>query len=186
MDNFFEILIYLIIIISFLSSLFKKKEPEKKPGSIPPVPERERDISTSSVESGMETKPAESYDILNEIENIFKENMRIPTPQPQEKIRTTLEQKEEEKYREAFETNYDTQDVRKFSAESRAIKSRDAMRKLDEKTLREAEKFEELLKEHSILEKKKHPIVDKLKNPQSLKEYILISEILGKPVAYRK
>ncbi|AFH49958.1 Hypothetical protein IALB_2255 [Ignavibacterium album JCM 16511] len=186
MDNFFEILIYLIIIFSFLSSLFKKKEQEKKPGSSLPVPEREKEMSTSSVESGMETKPAESYDILKEIENIFKENMGIPAPQPEEKNKTILQQKEEEKFDEAFSTNYDKQDARMFSAESRAIRSRDAVKKLDEKTLHEAEKFEELLKEHSILEKKKHPIVDKLKNPQSLKEYILISEILGKPVAYRR
>lgn len=42
-------------------------------------------MSTSSVESGMETKSAESYDILKEIENIFKENMGIPVPQPEEK-----------------------------------------------------------------------------------------------------
>lgn len=186
MDNFFEILIYLIIIISFLSSFFKKKEPEKKPGSSLPVPPKERDTTLSSMETKSETGTAESYDILKEIENIFKENMGIPTPQPQEKNRTLTEQKEKEKYEQAFETNYDKQDVRRISAESRAIKSRDAVKKLDEKTLREAEKFEELLKDSSESQRKKHPVVEKLKNPQSIKEYIIISEILGKPAAYKR
>ncbi|MFN3693410.1 MAG: hypothetical protein ACK4UV_00250 [Ignavibacterium sp.] len=186
MDNFFEILIYLIIIISFLSSFFKKKEPEKKPGSSLPSPKKENETPISSAGYGSETKSAESYDILKEIENIFKENMGIPSPQPQEKNRTLSEQKEEEKYKQAFETNYDKQDARMISAESRAIKSRDTVKKLDEKTLREAEKFEELLKANSESQRKRHPIVDKLKNPQSLREYILISEILGKPVAYKR
>ncbi|WP_304130619.1 hypothetical protein [Ignavibacterium album] len=186
MDNIFEILIYLIIIFSFLSSLFKKKEQEKKPGSSLPLPQKESKTSAASMEQGMEIKSDESYDILKEIENIFKENMEIPKPQPQEKNRTVLEQKEEEKYKEAFDTNYDKQDARIISAENRAIKSREALKKLDDKTIQEAEMFEELLKEHSASERKKHPIVDKIKNPQSLREYILISEILGKPAAYKR
>ncbi len=186
MDNFFEILIYLLILISFLGSFFKKKEQEKKPGGSAPVPNKDSDTFTLTSESGTEPRQAENYDILKEIENIFKENMGIPVPQTQQKDKTSPEQKKDEKYKEAFATNYDKQDVRLLSAESRGLKSREVTRKLDEKTLREAEKFEELLKEHSITERKKHPIVDKLKNPRSLKEYILISEILGKPAAYRR
>lgn len=186
MDNFFEILIYLLILISFLGSFFKKKEQEKKPERSAPVPKKDSDTFTLSSETKSEPQEAESYDILKEIEDIFKENMGIPLPQTQQKDTTSLEQKEAEKYSEAFTTNYDRQDARSLSAESRGLKSREVIRKLDEKTLREAEKFEELLKEHSIAERKKHPIVDKLKNPRSLKEYILISEILGKPAAYKR
>lgn len=186
MDNFFEILIYLIIIFSFLSSLFKKKEQEKKPGSTSPVPEREKEFSTSSVESGMEAKHSESYDVLKEIENIFKENMGIPIPQNQKKNKTISQQKENDKSEKTFEMNYDSQDEEMVSAESRAIKSSDGIDKLDEKTIRDAEKFEELLKINSRSGKKKHQIAYKLKNPQTLKEYIIVSEILGKPVAYRR
>lgn len=183
MDNFFEILIYLIIIISFLSSFFKKKEPEKKPGKSSPLPEsKPADYSDSSVES----KPVESYDILREIENIFKESMGVPAPKPQPDYQQVPEQKEEVKYRQASERNYDREDTRRVTAESRALRSREDAKKLDEQTLREAEKFEELLKYQSEIKRKKHPIVNKLHNPQSLKEFVLISEILGKPVAYKR
>lgn len=183
MDNFFEILIYLIIIISFLSSFFKKKEPEQKRGSNQPLPESKPSDYT---DAKIETKAEESYDILKEIENIFKENMGVPVPKPEGENKTVIQQKEEEKFQDAFDKNYDKEDIRRVSAESRAIKSRDDSKKLDEKTLREAEKFEELLKSQSEFKRRKHPIIDKLHNPQSLKEYVLISEILGKPVAYKR
>lgn len=184
MDNFFEILIYLIIIISFLSSFFnKKKEQEQKRRNNQPLPKSEPSDYT---DAKIETKPEESYDILKEIENIFKENMGVPVPKSEEENKTVIQQKEKEKFHDAFDKNYDKEDVRRVSAESRAIKSRDASKRLDEKTLREAEKFEELLKSQSGFKKRKHPIIDKLHNPQSLKEYVLISEILGKPVAYKR
>jgi hypothetical protein len=183
MDNFFEILIYLIIIISFLSSFFKKKEQEQKRGNNQPLPKSEPSDYT---DTKMETKTEESYDILKEIENIFKENMGVPASKPERENKTVIQQKEDEKFQDAFERNYDKEDVRRVSAESRAIKLRDDSKKLDEKTLREAEKFEELLKSQSEFRKSRHPIVDKLHNPQSLKEYVLISEILGKPVAYKR
>ncbi|WP_337864504.1 hypothetical protein [Ignavibacterium sp.] len=183
MDNFFEILIYLIIIISFLSSFFKKKEPQKKPGSSLPLPEsKTKDYSETSVES----KPVESYDILKEIENIFKEGMGVPVPKPQPENQKVPQEKEDEKYQQVFEKNYDREDIRLVTAESRALKSREDAKKLDEKILREAEVFEELLNYHSEITKRRHPIVDKLHNPQSLKEFVLISEILGKPVAYKR
>ncbi|MCL6494600.1 MAG: hypothetical protein K6T54_07445 [Ignavibacterium sp.] len=183
MDNFFEILIYLIIIISFLSSFFKKKEPEQKRGNNQPLPKSE---PTDYTDTKIETKTEESYDILKELENIFKENMGVPAPKPEQENKTVIQQREEEKFQEAYGRNFDKEDVRRVSAESRAIKSRDDLRKLDEKTLREAEKFEELLKYQSELKKMKHPIIDKLHNPQLLKDYVLISEILGKPVAYKR
>lgn len=183
MDNFFEILIYLIIIISFLSSFFKKKEPEQRRGKDQSLPKNEPSDYTDAT---IETKPEESYDILKEIENIFKENMGGSVPKPERENKTVIKQKEEEKFQDAFDRNYDKEDIRRVSAESRAIKSRDDSKRLDEKTLRKAEKFEELLKSQSEYNKRKHPIIDKLHNPQSLKEYVLISEILGKPVAYKR
>lgn len=185
MDNFFEILIYLIIIVSFLSSLFKKKEPEKKPGTTTPHPKTDDKSLEGSIDLAKESKQSESYDILREIENIFKENMGIPVPSPTQS-QTSAETKAEEKYEQAFQRNYDKEDIRTLSAEDRAIKSRQDIKKLDEKTIREAEKFEELLMTKSALIKKQHPIVSKLYEPKSLKEYILISEILGKPVAYKR
>lgn len=183
MDNFFEILIYLIIIISFLSSFFKKKEPEQKRGGNQPLPKSE---PSDYNDAKIATKQEESYDILKEIENIFKENMGVPVPKPEQENKTVIQQKEEEKFQDAFEKNYDKEAIRRVSAESRAIKSRDDSKRLDEKTLQEAEKFEELLKSQPEFKKRKHPIIDKLHNPQSLKEYVLISEILGKPVAYKR
>lgn len=185
MDNFFEILIYLIIIVSFLSSLFKKKEPGKKPGTTVAYPKTDDKSQYGSIDLSKESKQSESFDILREIENIFKENMGLPVPSPTQ-TQTSTETKAEEKYEQAFQRNYDKEDIRTLSAEDRAIKSRQEIKKLDERTIREAEKFEELLMTKSDLTKKKHPIIEKLHEPKSLKEYILISEILGKPVAYKR
>ncbi len=186
MDNFFEILIYLIIIVSFLSSLFKKKEPDNnKPKSRSPVPDGRENISTSTASSGTETSHSESYDILKEIENIFKENMGIPAPSSEQQKKSE-ELEADEKYEQAFQKNYDLQDNRILSAENRALKSRENVRILDEKTISEADKFEELLLTKSALTKRRHPIVEKIHNPESLREFILISEILGKPAAYKR
>jgi hypothetical protein len=183
MDNFFEILIYLIIIISFLSSFFKKKEPEKKTGGASPFP---KDETSDYEETKIETKQSENYDILKEIENIFNENMGIPLPEPQQENKTVLKQTKNENFQKVLDKNYDKEDIRRESAESRAKRSRDEYKKMDENTLKQAEIFEELLRSKSENRKTKHPIIEKLHNPQTLKEYILISEILGKPVAYKR
>ncbi|HSL89763.1 MAG TPA: hypothetical protein VK870_10700, partial [Ignavibacteriaceae bacterium] len=77
MDNFFEILIYLFIIVTFLSSIFKKKKPvPQKPEARVPQQREEVDISYSP-EQEMESTPVKSsstdeYDILKELEQFFK------------------------------------------------------------------------------------------------------------------
>ena len=90
MDNFFEILIYLLIIISFLSGLFKKKNKQKRPPSQrtqTPQP-NEREVTAA------QSPPKEEYDILNELEDFFKvgdektetQQVRIPPEQKYEPV----------------------------------------------------------------------------------------------------
>ncbi|MGB5529786.1 MAG: hypothetical protein WBQ32_07445, partial [Ignavibacteriaceae bacterium] len=86
MDNFFEILIYVIIIVSFLSSIFKKKkQQQQKPPARPDQQEEypQKDVSVA------QTQPKQEYDILKELEDFFKvgeEQIPIPAPQQQSKI----------------------------------------------------------------------------------------------------
>src|SRR3989304_2618315 len=131
MDDYFQYLIYLFIIISFLSSIFRKKDkPQSKPGEPTPNPPVKPKRSTSQ----------EDYDILKEIENMFK------TQSPQ------AEAKPE-----------------KISIEGRKHET-------DSKNL---------MKKRQVVDASK-TLKQKFKRPSTLKEYVIISEILGKPKAFQE
>ena len=87
MDNFFEILIYVIIIVSFLSSIFKKKkQQQQKPPARPDQQEEypQKDVSVA------QTQPKQEYDILKELEDFFKVGNELPGQE-----RKTITQPEE-------------------------------------------------------------------------------------------
>ncbi len=87
MDDLFQYLIYGILIFSFLSSFFKKKGPPKQN----PLPREQETDSISyqekstSLNSDVAVKKNEEYDILRELENMFKGNLKIPDqPRPKQ------------------------------------------------------------------------------------------------------
>ena len=89
MDNFFEILIYLLIIISFLSGLFRKKDKKKRP----PLQKPESQQPTERELSVAQSPPKEEYDVLKEIEDFFK----VGDEQTEtKKTRTPIEQTAEQ------------------------------------------------------------------------------------------
>lgn len=186
MDNFFEVLIYLIIIISFLSSLFQKKEKPKTTQK----PEGTAQQKPSDGFSEFENVPLEvessssGYDILSEIEKIFNEDLGAPKPKQEPEIRTTS--RIEDRSLEAESVNYDKFDLEKRIALETQARFQKKEIKIDSKTELAAKMFEELLKKQGAKKRERHPIVQKIKNPQLIKDYIVVSEILNKPLALRK
>ncbi|RPI75819.1 MAG: hypothetical protein EHM47_01580 [Ignavibacteriales bacterium] len=185
MDNIFEILIYLFIIISFLSSFFRKKKPETKPGgqTIKPPPE------PTQVKSSQQ----EEYDLLKEIEKMFKTESSFP--EKQEEI-TFEKEKSYEPSSEHFDTSewhQPTPSEHKTiieQAETWEEKTRKAEAKrkaINEETERRARIFEQHLavKQGTKSEIRKN-IRNSFKNPKTLKEYIVFSEIIGKPKAFQE
>jgi len=205
MDDFVQILIYLIIIVSFLSSIFKKK---KKQTPVPPVKQKP-DISSNDNEdyqTGVKTKE-EEYEIFREISDLFKAGtpQRTETGQKQTKIEERTQSENLPSSSEHVSTEYGKTTSEHASYETGPSSTEHAdtysehtidpswhkpkdwakekKHKVEPTVEKQAEKFRELLErresEQSIYKSK---IKERLKNPQSLKEYVLISEILGKPI----
>lgn len=193
MDNFFEILIYLFIIVTFLSSIFKKKKPvSKKPEARVPQQREEVDISYSPEQemqpTSVKSSSSDEYDILKELEQFFKvgEPQQKPAPKPQPKIPPTrVEQKKktvEDSWRTRTDSEHKYEDI--WEKKSRDVAQR--QKDVDSLTSRQAAKFEEMLNVKKVYSTAfERNIKKRLKHPSSLKEYIVISEILGKPKALK-
>jgi hypothetical protein len=202
MDDLFQYLIYAIIIISFLSSFFKKKEPPKQT----PLPKAKQPQNTASVKQQevsdefSVSQKKDEYDILRELENLFKGEVNIPQqPQPKPPVLEDVY-----KSREIKDTNLDSRDDTRFSRDvqdksplgyratydqtiaDRKIASGRPSQQVDAKIEASAKEFEKVL---AGPRKQRAAITEfnrKLKNPRSVREYILFSEILGKPKALRR
>lgn len=195
MDNFFEILIYLFIIFTFLSSVFKKKKPEQqKPKANIPQERQESEI-TYSPEEEMDSAPVKSssdeYDILKELEQFFKvgepTHQQAPKPKPPvipQPAEVKPKQKAlEESWRVKTESEHKYEDF--WGKRQRDVDAR--KKEVDSMASLQASKFEELLKEKKVYSTAfQRNIKKRIKEPASLKEYIIISEILGKPKALRR
>lgn len=200
MDALFQYLIWGIIIFSFLSSFFKKKEPPKQT----PAQRNQRDDSNISLKQGSSSTPEvitqkrDEYDILKEIENLFKGEVNIPQPQ----TRPTQEPYDFSD-REIKDKNLDMADDRRFhrSVEEKEpigfretyddkIASRKTVlrqsRTVSPKIEADAKKFEKLLSDKSKQRTEINNFNLRLKNHTAIREYILFSEILGKPKALRR
>lgn len=189
MDNVFEILIYLIIIISFLSSIFKKKkqQPQKKPPAQQPQPDEYYQTQPTEV-SIPQTQPKEDYDILKELEDFFKVGdeptaRKVPVPQqPAESVPTLEEHTKSE--------NWKTPTLSEHYADDWELKKEEVTKRVarvDSSIEKKAVMFEEsLTKREAVYSSIAMTVKSKIGNPSTLKEYIIFSEILGKPKALRR
>lgn len=205
MDNFFEILIYVIIIISFLSSIFKKKRKQAPPDR----PESTQYDTSDSLQEETQpvitvTQPSQKseYDIMKEIEDFFKvgeeQSESIPEKAESLETKTTVfdESKEQEKFKEHIpdeswhtttpsEHTYSDFRGRQSSKREGTVEKKAV--KVDYKIEEQAARFEKQLEKYkpttSEISKK---IKERLKNPASLKDYIIIAEIMNKPKALRR
>jgi hypothetical protein len=208
MDNFFEILIYVIIIISFLSSIFKKKKAKA------PHDQRPESMQYDTSASGHMQEEAQpeitvtrqsqksEYDIMKEIEDFFKvggeQTESLPEKAESLETKTTVfdESKEQGKFKEHIPdeswhtttlSEHTYSDFRgRQSAKREGTVEKKAV-KVDSKIEEQAARFEKQLEKYkpttSEISKK---IKERLKNPASLKDYIIIAEIMNKPKALRR
>ncbi|MGE5811037.1 MAG: hypothetical protein ACM339_06010 [Ignavibacteria bacterium] len=205
MDDFIQILIYLIIIISFLSSVFKKKE-KKEPSQS--IPQRRPQPGIPDAYETAKTNEDET-DIFREISDLFK--AELPQKPDPDRRKTTIEQRSEsvptssehssEEYKKT-ESEHVSYEREKSSIEHSPTYSEHNLDlswhqptewikkkkpKIDASIEKRADSFKKLLeKKRTETNIYNFKIRDTLKNPQSLKEYILVSEIIGRPKALKK
>jgi hypothetical protein len=193
MDNLFEYLIYGFIIISFISSFFKKKKRlPKEPSDQTPL-QRTDIMENKIVDIPPSQEPkAEEYNILKEIESFFD----VGQPQQTEKeVHSDKKMYEGAKDRENYipvpEKSFHTLTASEHTFTNPWDEKRKELEKQKKKLSPEIEKrasaYEEsLLKKDSAATGIIRDINERLKNPTSLKEYIIISEIIGKPKALKR
>lgn len=187
MDNFFEVLIYLFIIFSFLSPLFKKKK-QQNPQSGSKVP----DLNTGDRQLKT-TPPAEDYEILKELENLFKKD----TPQ---KISGSIETQKSEsnldknislenKPADYDESSWHTPTVSEHTENPNwtdsQIKSRMLKPILDKSVDELTKKF---VQSEVVKRNMGNPVQSRVRevfsNQKSFREYYIFSEIINKPKAF--
>ena len=181
MDNsFVEILFYGFIIFLVLSSLFKKKPQDKGSEQTQALDEDENKNSEN-----------ENSDILTEIENIFDDqkskvkNPYLSQPEPED---YNLSNEPEEPV--PFIENNSDPYRDNISSKTPQVKKdyvSNEVKILDSYMEKEADKFGKyfsLNKENDDLIIKN--LREKISNKDLLKEYFIISEILGKPKALRR
>lgn len=205
MDDLFKIIIWGIIIFSFLRPLFKKKETPKQSSSS----RDEKPDLVSYEQKTAETQPDtfaqknDDYDILREIEKMFKGDSNIPDqPKPKQVDPYDIYESHEIKDKDLNKINdprmehsvqdqnpigyraaYDNE--KKLNRKNLATE-RGQNRAIDAKTETEAKNFEKVL---AGLHKKstvQSEFRKKIKNPTTIREYVIFSEILGKPKALRR
>ena len=187
MDNVFEILIYLIIIISFLSSIFKKKKQQQQ--QRPPARQPQTDETIQTEVAVPQSEKKEDYDILRELEDFFKvgeepsgQQIPIPVPPQQQKVPESEEHTLTDSWHAKTESeHYVDEWERKRSEVKKMITS------VDSSIEKKAALFEASLDKKDIAYSGIALSVKlKMRNPSTLKEYIIFSEILGKPKALRR
>jgi hypothetical protein len=205
MDDLFQYLIYGVIIFSFLSSFFKKKEPPKQTPQKPA--QKPESISyqqrSAKVEPDIIAQKNDEYDILRELENLFKGEIKIPEQQKPKQVDSydvyqpreikdknldlvldkRMQRGVEDKKPIGSRSTYDD----KIVYDRKNVDAKQMLaRAVDSKIEASAREFEKVL---AGPRKQRAAITDfnrKLKNPSTVREYILFSEILGKPKALRR
>jgi hypothetical protein len=184
MDNVFEILIYLFIIISFISSFVKKKKQQQKP----PVRQQpvDKDYQTEVATPQSETK--EEYEILTELEDFFKVGEDSGAgekniPRQQTEPETSMEEHvKTDSWHAPTESEHVMDRWERKKSEVQKI-----MSSVDSAIEQKAALFEESLgKKETAYSTLALAVKSKMKNPVRLKEFIIFSEILGKPKALRR
>ena len=184
MDNVFEILIYLFIIISFISSFLKKKKQQQKP----PARQQPVDENYQTEVATPQTQTKKDYDILTELEDFFKVGEETAAgeksiPQQQTEPATKMEEHvKTDSWHAPTESEHVLDRWKRKQSEVKEI-----LAGVDSAIEQKAALFEQSLgKKETAYSTLALAVKSKMKNPSTLKEYIIFSEILGKPKALRR
>jgi hypothetical protein len=216
MDDYFQIIIYLIIIFAFLNSLFKKKDkgeaPKRTAGSSP----QQQRKTYSSGET--EQKRQNEYDILKEIEGLFKgektypsadrkaesdieiaEMRKVPASEHTEDKEWHTEDEEwhsenkewhtenKEWHTESDEWHEKSTTEHELDKSWHSITQYKRTNPVDAVIEKEAEKFERMLAERNkVVPYPFNELRKILYSPKTLQDYIVVSEIIGKPKYLRR
>lgn len=186
MDDLFQILIYLLIIISFLAPVFRKKNQPKKtdekqgmrmPGSDVPVNSAPRHYPAKSQQ--------QDYDVLKELENFFK----VGTEDEKDEVIPTAKGTVVNEYQTEPEPVLKTQSIDYQSMwEKKKAEVENIVSSVDKNIEMQAKKFQEQIEDRKIL--KTNDLIIRLRknlsNPATLREYFVFSEIIGKPKSRRR
>ncbi len=207
MNDYFQILIYLIIIFAFLNSLFKKKDKKDPPRPSNSPGPGTKDTYTSDYEQ--KAKQSE-YDILKEIEGLFKGEHDYSS---QRKMESDIEKADmrkvprsehtEDKEWHTGDSEWHTGDSEWHTEEEEwheqstsehqlekswhSITQYKRAPEVDTAIVKEAKKFEQMLADRN--KEVPYPFKDlrkKLYSPETLQDYIVVSEIIGKPKYLRR
>ncbi len=202
MGDYIQILIYLFIIFAFLNSLFKKKDkgkPPPRPSNSPDEPTRNNYSSPGYEQEGRQGE----YDILKEIEGLFKgesdytgQRKMESDIEKAEMRKVPVEEHTEDKEWHTEDSEWHTEEEEwheQSLKEHQLDKSWHSITEYKKSTVvdsaieREAERFERMLADRN--KEVPYPFDDlrkKLYSPQALQDYIVVSEILGKPKYLRR
>jgi hypothetical protein len=178
MDDIFQVLIYIFIIVTFLASLFKKRQK--------PQDKRSEPVSNPTPQPRMETKSSQQdeYDILKEIEKMFKTEIPVPEKEKEKAFEKESEHFKSEEWYQPTETEHKTTTSEHTfeNWDNKRRKADESRKAVNEKIIKQAEMFEKSLARTTVGKSYiKKNIMQRFKEPSSLKEYIIISEIIGKP-----
>ncbi|MCK5086223.1 MAG: hypothetical protein KAQ90_01830 [Melioribacteraceae bacterium] len=181
MDNIVDYLVILFFIITFLASAFKKKK--KNDAKLVEQQSRERvlDNLDSEQESRKSVKPREQK-AINPLEEFFK-FQTIIQPEPQ-KPKSEVDAYFEEALKRSAEL-----EASKEKKELRSIKSDEinleAHRKVREKSRSDFAKLNQMDIDKRT-NKRAIEIKEKFKNSNTIRDFIIVQEILNKPKALRR
>ena len=176
MDDVFQIIIYLLILISFIAPIFKKKDQQKKQQQQRQRYPLQNDFEEPATnKTAVETKQQE-YDVLKELENFFKVGNEEETQQ--ENFIETKQEPDTQVQKSDYQSIWD----RKKAEVEKVVNV------LDKKIENQAKHFEEQLAYQQVRQTNKLvlQLKNNIRNPSTLREYILFSEIIGKPKALRR
>ena len=199
MDKFFEVLIYLFIIISFINSFLKKKkkkEQQNNRADEKPVYQEQ----TKGTDSGVKKEEPAGKDILGEIQTLFNPPINKPEEDNKESFGDLWKSESYKEHYQKDDYHEPTKSEHEMVPGEHSFTLSEHTPTLSEHELFEVEKPKDIdvnrllnnLDDQSIDYQIRVPnpllllLRNELKNKDSLKRYIVISEILGKPKALRR
>jgi len=193
MDDFFEIIIYLFIIISFISSFFKKKKKTQQRQQVPGTKVNKQEqtgLPVQKIEPEVKAEP--EIDIFKDLEKFFNVGKPQKETAKGHNDKAIYEgAKERESYKVVPEESFHKRTPSEHTFIDPWDKKRTEIDKkiasVDKSIEEQASKFEEFLqKEETAASEISKKIRTRLNDPASLKDYIIISEIMGKPKSLRR
>lgn len=189
MDDLFNIIIGIIVVYSFLSPFFSKKKPaqipQKKPQNERQPVLKNRTVNTSSNSGKVERQPdfsaVDDFDILREVEALFKTETKPlpPKPKPQKTLPA------ESSADTWGDHNRAINEVKSFEGdEARRIKSQ-LSAYIPTQNIAKQESIHHVSATAFNSNQSVLNIIKDLRHPSKRRDFFIMSELLNKPKALR-